>query len=420
MNDNLKNEKKIFGWGRYEFVVLIWLFLIWGFVFLDRLVMSFLAPMVIEDLGITDPQYGLINTFSTGCYALAAIVVTPFLEATGKRKKWLILLCLGTGIFACLSAATQAVWQLLIARAAVGFFEGPIAPLMFAMLIKESSPNKVALNPGIVASGVNVIAVSMGPAVLTRVAVASNWRMSFLVAGIASIIVALVLVKVLREVPVSDDMAEGEKKESIWVVIRKLMKNRNVILSFILGILCMCGYWTMMLYATLFFSSAGGRDITSAGTIVSAMGILAIFWTIFVPKVSDFMGRRPAIVMWFALCAVMPFVMFGAPSSMSAVICYALIGGIPGAIFPFFQAIIPGESLPNYMVGTASGLIVGVSEIIGGAAWPAAAGIIAGSNGYPSVIFIAGIAFAAAAITALFLKETRVKNKLTENSKEEK
>ena len=185
MNDNLKNEKRIFGWGRYEFVVLIWLFLIWGFVFLDRLVMSFLAPMVIEDLGITDPQYGLINTFSTGCYALAAIVVTPFLEATGKRKKWLILLCLGTGIFACLSAATQAVWQLLIARAAVGFFEGPIAPLMFAMLIKESSPNKVALNPGIVASGVNVIAVSMGPAVLTRVAVASNWRMSFLVAGIA-------------------------------------------------------------------------------------------------------------------------------------------------------------------------------------------------------------------------------------------
>ncbi|MFR6258282.1 MAG: hypothetical protein ACLULK_05845, partial [Anaerovoracaceae bacterium] len=62
MNDNLKNEKRIFGWGRYEFVVLIWLFLIWGFVFLDRLVMSFLAPMVIEDLGITDPQYGLINT----------------------------------------------------------------------------------------------------------------------------------------------------------------------------------------------------------------------------------------------------------------------------------------------------------------------------------------------------------------------
>ena len=418
--NTLNKEKKILGWGRYELTVVISLFLIWGFVFLDRLVMSFLAPLVMEDLGITDPQYGLINTFSTGCYAIASIVLSPILESTGKRKKWMFLLCLGTGIFACLSAATQEGWQLLGTRAAVGFFEGPIAPLMFAMLIKESSPSKVALNTGIVASGVNVIAVSMGPAVVTRVAAASNWRMSFLVAGIASLIVALALIKVLREVPFSQDAAGGEKKESMWSIIGKLMKNRNVILSFILGILCMCGYWTLMLYATLFFSTVGGRDITSAGAIVSFMGVLAVVWTIFVPKVSDFIGRKPALVMWFALCAVMPFVMFGAPSSMGAVIVYALVGGIPGAVIPFFQAIIPGESLPNYMLGTASGLIIGVSEIVGGAAWPAIAGIIAGKSGYPTVILIAGIAFTAGAVLSLLLKETKGKNKLDQNSEEEK
>ncbi|MFQ8601620.1 MAG: MFS transporter, partial [Anaerovoracaceae bacterium] len=247
MNNNLNNEKKIFGWSRYEITLLLGFAVTWGFIFLDRLVMSFLAPMVMADLGITDPQYGLINTFTTGCYALSAIVVTPILESTGKRKKWLILLCLFAGIFACLGAVTQDVWQLLITRAAVGFFEGPIAPLIFAILIKESSPGKVALNTGLVASGTNFISLSIGPTAVTRIASTSNWRMGFLVAGIASIIVFLILLKIIRKDSDAQNISEKEDKESIWAIIGKLMKNRNVILSFILGILCMCGYWTMML-----------------------------------------------------------------------------------------------------------------------------------------------------------------------------
>ena len=84
-------EKKIFGWGKYEFTILWWSFLIWGLVFLDRLVMPFTAPAVIADLGITEVQYGLINAFTTGAYAIGAIFITGALERTGKRKKWLIL-----------------------------------------------------------------------------------------------------------------------------------------------------------------------------------------------------------------------------------------------------------------------------------------------------------------------------------------
>ena len=408
MNDTLNKEKSFFGWQKYEFTMLFWFFIVWGFIFLDRLVMPFLAPLVMPDLGITDPQYGLINTFTTGCYAVSAIVLTPILEATGKRKKWLILMCLGAGIFACVGAITQDVWSLLITRAAVGFFEGPIAPIIFAMLLKESSPNKIALNPGVVNMGVAVIAVTIGPILVTQIAAASGWRMGFLVAGIVSIVVSLVLLKVLREVPFSQE-SQGEKKESIGVVLKKLLSNRNVVLSFILGILCMCGYWTLMLYATLFFSTVGGRDITAAGFIVSLMGVLCIVWTVVVPKISDYIGRKPAVMMWFALCAIAPFAMFGAPESFAAVLLYALVGGIPGAIFPFFQAIIPGESLPNYMLGTASGLIIGVSEILGGAAWPAFAGIVAGNYGYPSVILVAGIAYTAAIVIAIFLKETKGK-----------
>jgi len=404
-NKSLSAEKKILGWGKYEFTVLWWFFLIWGLVFLDRLVMPYTAPVVMADLNITEVQYGLINTFTTGAYAISAIFLTGVLEATGKRKKWLILLCLGAGAFACLGAATQDVWQLLITRALVGLCEGPIAPLIYALLVRESSNARLAVNVGIVNMGVSVIAVAIGPMLVTQIASATNWRYSFLIAGVISIIAAMLMIIFIREKPF---IPEGVK-ESLIATFRKLFQYRNVSLSFVIGILTMTYYWTLMLYATRFFVEVVGNELVNAGFIISIMGFSGIAMNIIVPKVSDLLGRRPAIVMWYLVAAILPFVMYGAPMSMVAVVMYATMGYVAGSIFPLFQAVIPGETLPNYLVGTASGLIVGISEILGGSAWPALAGFVAESHGIPTVIFVAGFAAIAAAILSIFLKETRGK-----------
>jgi len=403
MNEAVNTEKKIFGWGKYEFSILWWFFLVWGLIFLDRLVMPFTAPLVMADLNITEVQYGLINTFTTGAYALAAIFLTPVLESTGKRKKWIVLCCLGAGIFACLGAVTQNVWQLLVVRALVGLFEGPIAPILFAILLRESSSKRVALNAGIVNMGVAVIAVTIGPILVTQIATATHWRMSFLVAGVISIIASLFLLKVLKE----REFIPPDKTESMFASIGKLFKYRNVVISFVLGILAMCVYWTQMLYATRFFVEIADQPLVGAGLIVGIMGVFCIVWTVVVPKISDFMGRRAALVLWFALAAVAPFVMFGASTTFAAVLMYALLGGIIGSIFPFFQAIIPSETLPNYMLGTASGLIIGVSEIVGGSLWPAFAGVVAEAHGIPTVILVAGIAALIAIVITFLLKETK-------------
>ena len=407
MNDTLSTEKKILGWGKYEFAVLWMCFLVWGLVFLDRLVMAFTAPMVIPDLGISDQQFGWIMSATTGAYAISAIFLTPFLEATGKRKKWFIVMCLGAGIFACLGAATQDVWQLLITRALVGFFEGPIAPLIFAMVIKESSSKRVALNAGIVNMGVAVVAIAIGSPVVTRIAVETgSWRNSFLVAGIVSIIASLVLIAVLKK---DEPIKSSEKRDSMIVSLGKLLKYRNVVVCFILGMLCMIIYWTQMNYSTRYFTEVANNPLEGAGVIVGIMGVVSIVWTVVVPKVSDFMGRKGALIMWFALCAVAPFIMYAMPDAPAAMIMYALFGGLAGSIFPFFQAIIPGETLPNYMLGVASGLIIGVGEFIGGSVWIAFTGYIADASGLPTVVLAGAIAAVAAVITTFFLEETKGK-----------
>jgi len=403
MNETLGTEKKILGWGKYEFSILWMFFLVWGLVFLDRLVLAFMAPMVIPDLGLTDVEFGWIMTATTGAYALASIFLTPFLESTGKRKRWLVLMCLGAGIFACLGATTQNVGQLLVTRALVGLFEGPIAPLMFAMLFRESSSHRVALNAGIVNMGVAVVAIAIGAPMVTRIAAnTGSWRNSFLLAGICSIIVSIILIAVLKEKPFMP-----EKRESMIVSLGKLLKYRNVVLCFILGILTMVLYWTQTNYATLYFTTVANNPIESAGVIVGLSGALGFAWTVIVPKVSDFMGRKGALIMWFLLAALVPFIMYFLPGASAAMVIYLIFGGLVGSIIPFFQAIIPSETLPNYMLGVASGLIIGIGELVGGAAWQAVAGYIFATAGVPTVILIGGIVAVIAAILALFLKETR-------------
>jgi predicted MFS family arabinose efflux permease len=273
-------------------------------------------------------------------------------------------------------------------------------------MVGASTPSRLALNPGIINGGVSIIAVGIGPALVVNIALASTWRMGFVVAGVISIIVSLCLIKVLRN---DNHIPEEKKKESMFKIIGRLLRVRNVVLSFFLGIMIMVVYWTQMLYATLFFSTVGGQDMASAGAIVSFMGIAGVAWTIVVPKLSDLIGRRPASIIWFAVCAIAPYAMFGAPSSTAAMVLYIIFAAIPGSLFPMFQAVIPGESLPNYMLGTAIGMILGVAEIVGGSIWPAVAGFVADAYGYPTVILAAGIAGTIGLIVALFLKETKGK-----------
>lgn len=409
--EQMSTEKRFLGWGRYEFGLVIWFFLAWGFVFLDRLTISFLAPLVMGDLGITNTQYGLIATATTGAFAISSVLFGVISDNSGVRKKWLIPAVLGAAVFSALGALTNSFGSLIVDRALVGFCEGPIISLMMAMVAKESTPNRLALNAGIVNTGVAVIAVTLGPILTTQIAAAHDWRMAFLIASIPTFILGLLMMKFVREVRFEPTRDASGKKENAFASLGKLLKYRNVVICFLIGILTMVGYWTMMLYASLFFSTVGGRDIASIGIIIGIMGVLCIVWTIVVPKLSDAIGRKPALIIWFALCCLAPFTMFGAPTSFTAVIIYCLVAGIPGSICPLYYSTIPAETLPANLIGTAGGLIIGVAEIIGGSAWPAISGVVATNSGLPYVMLVGGISYLIALVLCFALKETHTKEK---------
>ncbi len=67
---------------RYEYRILIIFFLTWGIVMMDRLAMSFLAPVVMPKLNMTNTDLGLVG------FATSAVMLFPRSYLVMSRTGW--------------------------------------------------------------------------------------------------------------------------------------------------------------------------------------------------------------------------------------------------------------------------------------------------------------------------------------------
>ncbi len=80
------------GWvpAGYELRVLILLGLAFGFAYFDRMALTFLAPFVQADLGLSNEEIGWANSGLSLTWALGAYLVGRWSDLIGRRKPFLI------------------------------------------------------------------------------------------------------------------------------------------------------------------------------------------------------------------------------------------------------------------------------------------------------------------------------------------
>lgn len=390
---------------KYETCAVIFFFIAWGFVFLDRLAISFLTPVLAPALNLTNANIGMVGLVTTGCYAVSAVIIGGLSDKSGYRKRWLIPFLFATALFSALSATVQTYNQLLIVRGLVGLAEGPIAPIMFAMVSNLSSEQNFGRNTGIINMGVSVIGVTLGPVFVTQLLGVASWQMAFLISALPSLVMAVISIKVLREVEIDPQEADTEEKRDSGSFV-EVLKYRNIVVCCVVGIFCMAGYWGLMLFAPLFWVNVGHISVQNMGFMTSGMGIMCIIWAVAVPKFSDHLGRKPIMTIALLFCALVPLGMYLFKAGLPGMGLYFLFGGLAGATQPFFVTLIPMESVPERLKATADGLILGVSEVVGGAVFPPIAGKVADLYGLPSLMMLCAIAFALAFIISFAVLET--------------
>lgn len=392
---------------RYGWLVAIIFFFTWGLVFLDRLTISFTSEVLMQDLNLSSVQFSALTAVSTLTFAISSIVVGIISDRTGYRKKILVPFILIAGILSLCCSFSNSYTSILILRACVGFFEGPAMTLMMAILATVSFPGTFGRNAGIVGTGVAVLANTLGPVLITNTVTSFSWSSAFVVSGVALIAVSFVVGFVVKEVPMQKVSGQNDKSAT---PMGELFKNKNFVLCVLIGICCMVGYWTTMIFAPQYLTSIMGMSTIERGLISTIMGAIFIVIQLIVPGLSDKLGRKPVMIVSFIACVISPLSMWLGAGLFISVICYCIFGGVPGALSALFANVIPMESLPDNLKTSAGGIILGFSEIFGGFIWPlVASGVAESLGGIPMIMMIAAILLVICVLLSFALTETNPK-----------
>ncbi|MFV3092046.1 MFS transporter [Pseudomonas sp. GW6] len=389
----------------YENVLLCVLFLSFGFVFFDRLALSFLFPFLQDELQLNNSHLGMLSSALALAWAISGVVVGAWSDRRGIRKPILIVAVILFSLCSAMSGLVGGFLSLLLFRIIMGLAEGPILPISQSLMVEASSPHRRGLNMGLLhGSAAGLLGAVIGPPVLIALAEAFGWRQAFIASVIPGLLIAWLIWRYvkpdqLRQVP-SETREKAQK-----VSILGLLKQRNILLCTLIS--CMLVTWFVVLisFTPTFLMNTRGFSASTMGTLMSCLGAAWVVWGFVVPAISDRIGRRPTLVLFSLIAATCPMVLLYAPDATSLGVLLLLTYTGLGC-FTLFMATVPAETVPRGYIATALGLVMGLGELAGGFVAPTVAGFAADRFGLPIVMWISCASALIAAFIALFLRET--------------
>ena len=145
-----------------ENTVVAIMFVTWGVVFLDRMAVLYLAPFIAPDLHLSEAQIGSLAGVIALCWAVSALAFGAISDRVG-RKAVLVPMVLLFSLLSALSGLARNFEELLLARALLGFAEGPCWSVTMALVEESSSPRNRGRNIGIVVSAAAIIGLAAAP-----------------------------------------------------------------------------------------------------------------------------------------------------------------------------------------------------------------------------------------------------------------
>jgi predicted MFS family arabinose efflux permease len=390
---------------RYESGLILLLFLTWGTVFLDRMSVLYLAPFIAPDLHLTHAQVGLLASSLAVAWALSSLVFGIVSDRIGRRPV-LVPAVFAFSVLSWLSGVVRSFGQLFAARTLMGVAEGPTWSTITATIEESSTPERRGRNVGIVVSSAALVGLAVAPILTTQIGAHWGWRAACFVAGVPGIVLGVLLWKFVRE-PQKREATGIHAKPSLAGYL-SLLRYRNMWLCCLGSAGFMTWLWVMHAFAPLYITEVTKKSATFAGLILAASGLGAFVWGLVLPWVSDYTGRKPALLIVALISAVVPLT-YQMPVLISHPWLMALAGFIGNGgqcIAALTLVVIPTESVPPQFAATAIGLSTLVGEIVGGTLAPAISGALADRRGLGAPLWIAAAGAIVVAIAGLFMRET--------------
>lgn len=199
-----------FGTPAYRTYVLNFLLLIYILNFVDRGLLSVVAPVLKPELGISDTAFGLLTGFGFALlYTVVGVPLAQFAERRNRVKIMATCIALWSLMTAMCGLAAEITiggvviggfWILLLCRVGVGIGEAGCTPPASSLIADYYPPHRRSTAIGYYAMGVTLggmLANLIGGPVTD----AFGWRVAFFVVGLPGLLIAALFLKTVKEPP---------------------------------------------------------------------------------------------------------------------------------------------------------------------------------------------------------------------------
>jgi ACS family hexuronate transporter-like MFS transporter len=173
--------------GRYRWAICALLFFVITINYIDRQVLGVLKPVIEDDLGWSEVDYGNIVSAFQFSYGIGLLVVGRVLDRVGTRRGMAIAIALWS-LAAMFHAWARTVLAFMLARVALGVAESAAYPGAVKAVAEWFPRRERALGVGFLNAGANV-GVMMTPIIGLMIAGMYGWQSAFVVTGAIGFVV---------------------------------------------------------------------------------------------------------------------------------------------------------------------------------------------------------------------------------------
>ena len=183
--------------GRYRWAICALLFFVITINYIDRQVLGVLKPVIEQDLGWSEVDYGNIVSAFQFSYGIGLLVVGRILDRVGTRWGMAVAIAVWS-VAAMFHAAARTVLAFMLARVTLGLAEAAAYPGAVKAVAEWFPRRERALGVGILNAGANV-GVMMTPIVGLLIAGLYGWQAAFLITGAIGFLVLIAWLMLFRQ-----------------------------------------------------------------------------------------------------------------------------------------------------------------------------------------------------------------------------
>jgi len=328
-------------WG-----VLALLFMFLFISYADKVVLGLAAPRIIQDLQLTNAQFGDIGSSFFLLYAVSSVIF-GFLANRLPTRGLLLGMGIAWAVIQFPMAFPVGIGTLVACRVLLGAGEGPGFPVAYHALYKWFDKPRRTLPTAVLTLGGGIGTVVAGQ-VLPPIIEQWSWHAAFLVLGLVGLVWSLVWFLLGREGPLADETADAGSIGGT-VPYRHLVLSRTALGVFLVSFV---GYWAVamgLVWCAVYFVKVGGMTLAGAGRVATMPLLTSIVLGPLIATLAQYLGRRGVSTRFshavfgcggviLGACAIA--VMALATGLVTKIVCYTFAASMMFIIFSLGPPII--------------------------------------------------------------------------------